>query len=405
MMQRIYQSVIEEHLSHDRQMVFLAGPRQVGKTTLGKRCLEGKYPYQYLNWDSVGQREMILLGAEKLYQNFSPDLLTESTALPVLFFDEIHKYKKWKGLLKGYFDELSEKCKIMVSGSAKLNVYRKGGDSMMGRYFLYHIHPLSVAEVNGHVNRNEEISPPKKIDDEAWQTLLKFGGFPEPFYKGTQSFYNRWARLKQEQLFHEDLRDLNKVHDIAQIELLSHLLIRRISSAVKYSELAKQVQVAEPTIRSWISVLREIYFCFQLQPWSKNVARSLLKTPKIYCWDWSVVDDPGARIENFVAVHLHKAVNYWTDVGLGTYQLYYLRDKDGREVDFLVTKNAKPWLMVEAKSANSKSIDPNLLHFQKQLNVPHVFQVSADLPYVNRDCFALDRPMIVSLRTFLSQLI
>ncbi len=404
-MQRIYQIAIEEHLSHDRQMVFLAGPRQVGKTTLGKQCLEGKYPYQYLNWDSLSQREKILLGAEKLYKGFSPDVLTDNEILPVLFFDELHKYKKWKGLLKGYFDELGEKCKIMVSGSAKLNVYRKGGDSMMGRYFLYHIHPLSVAEINGRRNYNEEIIPPVKIDDQLWANLLKFGGFPEPFNKANQSFYNRWANLKQEQLFYEDLRDLNKVHDIAQIELLSQLLIRRVSSVVKYTELAKQVQVSEPTIRSWISVLRQVYFCFQLQPWSKNIARSLLKTPKIYCWDWSVVEDPGARIENLVAVHLHKAVNYWTDIGLGKYKLYYLRDKDSHEVDFLVTKNSKPWLMVEAKSGNDKTIDPNLLHFQRQLKVPHAFQVTADLPYVNKDCFALEQPMIVSLRTFLSQLV
>lgn len=135
LMRRIYQTAIEQHLSQDRQMIFLAGPRQVGKTTLGKLCLDGKYPYQYLNWDSVNQREKILLGAEHLYQDFSPNIMTEENMTPVLFFDELHKYKKWKSLLKGYFDELGDRCKIMVSGSAKLNVYRKGGDSMMGRYF------------------------------------------------------------------------------------------------------------------------------------------------------------------------------------------------------------------------------------------------------------------------------
>lgn len=404
-MQRLYQATIEEQLSHDRQMVFLAGPRQVGKTTLGKQCLEGRYPYQYLNWDSVAQREQILLGAEKLYEAFSPNVLMENEITPVLFFDELHKYRKWKNLLKGYFDELGDRCKIMVSGSAKLNVYRKGGDSMMGRYFLYHIHPLSVAEINGRKNHNDEIIHPSKISDEDWETLLKFGGFPEPFYKATQSFYNRWVKLKQEQLFQEDLRDLNKVHNIAQIELLSQLLIRRVSSVVKYTELAKQVQISEPTIRNWISVLREVYFCFQIKPWSKNISRSLLKIPKIYCWDWSIVDDPGSRNENLVAVHLHKAVNYWTDIGLGNYELYYLRDKENREVDFLVTKNKKPWLMVEVKSSGENTLDSNLLHFQGQLNVPHVLQVATELPYVNKDCFAVNRPMIVSLRTFLSQLV
>lgn len=270
---------------------------------------------------------------------------------------------------------------------------------------MYHIHPLTVAEINGRKNHEYEIMSPHKIVDDQWETLCQFGGFPEPFNKANRSFYNRWINLKKEQLFHEDLRDLNKVHNIGQIELLAELLVRRVGSIVKYTELAKQVQVSEPTIRAWISVLREVYYCFQLQPWSKNVPRSLLKTPKVYCWDWSTIEDPGARYENLVAVHLHKAAAYWTDIGLGKYQLYYLRDKNGREVDFLITKNNQPWIMVEVKATEDKTLDPHLLHYQQQLNVPHVFQVSANLPYINKDCFTFDRPMIVPLKTFLSQLV
>ena len=342
-MERVYQPVIGEHLSSDRQMVFLAGPRQVGKTTLGKVCLNGKYDYAYFNWDSVAHREQILAGVGKLCDKFSLDVLSNNETTSVLFFDELHKYAHWKNLLKGYFDEINGRCKIIVTGSAKLNVYRKGGDSMMGRYFLYNIHPLTVAELNGHRSSAQEIMPPKNIDDELWNNLLRFGGFPEPFTKADQGFYNRWQNMKSEQLFREDLRDLSRIHDVTRVELLAQLLIRRIGSMTKYTDLAKQVQVSEPTIREWISVLREIYYCFQLQPWSKNVSRSLLKTPKIYCWDWSVVDDIGARHENLVALHLRKAASYWTDIGLGKYKLYYLRDKDGREVDFLMTKNSSPW--------------------------------------------------------------
>lgn len=403
-MERIYQANIEQHLSQDRQMIFLVGPRQVGKTTLGKHCLNNQYNYQYLNWDSAKHREIILSGAENLYEKFSPSVLTASDNPPVLFFDELHKYKNWKTLLKGYFDVLNERCKIIVTGSAKLNIYRRGGDSMMGRYFLYNIHPLSVAELNGRNDNNKEIITPSNVDDATWETLIQFGGFPEPFNKASKAFYNRWFNLKQEQLFREDLRDLEKVHDITRIELLSQLLIRRVSSVVKYTDLAKQVQVSEPTIRHWISVLRELYFCFQLRPWSRNISRSLLKTPKIYCWDWSAIDDTGSRYENLVGLHLHKAAAYWTDIGLGKYKLYYLRDKESREVDFLMTKNGKPWLMVEVKASDT-TMDPNLLHFYNQLKTPHTFQVVAEMPYIDKDCFALDRPMVVPLRTFLSQLV
>lgn len=403
-MERVYQPVIEEHLAQDRQMIFLVGPRQVGKTTLGKQSLSDKYDFQYLNWDSLKHRELILAGADKIFNQFSPDVLTANENIPVIFFDELHKYKNWKSLLKGYFDELNGKCKIMITGSAKLNIYRKGGDSMMGRYFLYNIHPFSVAELIGHRKNGQEVIAPHDFDDDLWDNLLRFGGFPEPFTKANQAFYNRWLNLKQEQLFREDLRDLNKVHDVARIELLAQLLIPRVTSIIKYTDLAKQIQVSEPTIRQWISVLREMHYCFQLKPWSKNISRSLLKTPKIYCWDWSVVESEGARYENIVALHLRKAACYWTDTGLGKYDLYYLRDKDGREVDFLMTKNAKPWLLVEVK-ASEKNMDPSLIHFYDQLKTPHTFQVVADMPYIDKDCFALNKPMVVPLRTFLSQLV
>lgn len=404
-MDRIYKHSIDEHLSDHRQMIFLAGPRQVGKTTLSKQCVVDQYVYQYLNWDTIDHRELILAGSAKLLEQFSPNVLSDNRRPPVILFDELHKYKDWKNLLKGYFDDFGDQCKTMVTGSAKLNIYRKGGDSMMGRYFLYHIHPLTVAELNGRKNSLHEIIPPTDIDDEVWHCLNQFGGFPEPFKKGAQSFYNRWSRLKHEQLFQEDLRDLHKLHDIARLELLARLLLKRITSVTKYTDLAKQVQVSEPTIREWISILREVYYCFQLHPWSTNVSRSLLKTPKIYCWDWSLVENVGARNKNLVALHLRKAADYWTDIGLGVYELFYLRDKDGREVDFLMTKNSKPWMMVEVKSSSDSNIDPNLMHFQAQLQVPHAFQVVADMPYVDRDCFAFDKPMIVPLRTFLSQLV
>lgn len=407
-MRRLYENIISQELEQYRQMIFLTGPRQVGKTTLSKQCAERKYTSRYLNWDNIADREVMLAGTPALINLFpAQNILTDTQKPQLLIFDELHKYSRWKSLLKGYFDQLSPNYKFIVTGSAKLNVYRRGGDSMMGRYLLHRIHPFSLAECLhfADINLQKETRAPKKPSEEIWQNLFYFGGFPEPFLKADERFAKQWHKLRQEQLFHEDLRDLKQIHEISQIELLAELLKHQVGSTVKYSELAKKIRVSEPTTRQWIDALNQIYYCFSIKPWSNNVTRSLLKEPKIYLWDWSIIDDKGARIENFVACHLLKAVHFWTDAGLGDYDLHYLRDKDKREVDFLITKNKKPWLLLEAKASANHSLNPHLLHFAKQINPSHVLQAAYDLPYVNKDCFALEKPMIVPLQTLLSQLV
>ena len=159
------------------------------------------------------------------------------------------------------------------------------------------------------------------------------------------------------------------------------------------------------TIRSWIETLCSLYYCYELRPWSKNIARALIKEPKYFLWDWAQVSDMGARAENFVASHLLKAVHFWTDAGFGRYDLYYIRDKDQREVDFLVTHQDEPWFLVEVKMSDNKGIAPALSYFQKATGAKHAFQVVLDLPWVNRNCFEENRPVIVPARTFLSQLV
>lgn len=401
-MDRIYLPVILHHLAHYRQMVFLTGPRQVGKTTLSKKCLQN-YQSKYLNWDNIRDKTLILAGMEPiLMQSFGET----ATAKPrAIIFDEIHKYRQWKTLLKGYFDSYSDSLQFLVTGSAKLNIYRRGGDSMMGRYFSYRIHPLSVAECIGTSISSGEIQPPSFLNDTQWENLLKFGGFPEPFLTAEDSFYQRWQNLKQEQLFREDLRELTQIHDIARLELLADLLRNQVGGVVTYSELAKKIRVSEPTVRKWLDILKSVYFCFTIKPWSKNVSRSLIKEPKVFLWDWSMVESPGARIENFAASHLLKATHWWTDTGLGKYELFYLRDKEKREVDFLIVKNAKPWLMIEVKSSANQHVSPHLKYFHQALKVPHACQIVYDLPYQELDCFSLTKPLIVPMRTFLSQLV
>src|SRR3569832_781066 len=208
-----------------------------------------------------------------------------------------------------------------------------------------------------------------------------------------------------EQLFSEDLRDLTRIHDLGQMQILAELLSHQAGCLTNYSILANKVSVSVETVKRWIDVLKSFYYCFTLQPWTKNITRSLLKEPKVFLWDWSFVTDEGARFENCIASHLLKAVHFWTDQGLGDYGLYYLRDKEKREVDFVVTKNKKPWFIVDVKKSGKEGLSKALFHYQKLTNAPHAFQVVFDLPYVEGDCFKATEPVIVPASTFLSQLI
>ncbi len=402
-MKRVYEIVIEEHLAEHRQMAFISGPRQVGKTTTSLEASFESPIHYYFNWDNEDHRALILKGPKAIANEANLDKMLSSK--PVLVFDEIHKYRNWKRFLKGFFDTYGKKCRILVTGSARMNIYKRGGDSLMGRYFLYRLHPLSVREIIDPSLPKEEIQMPRKINDADFETLIKFGGFPEPYLKRSKTFFNKWERLRFEQLFREDLRDLSKVQEIGQIQLLAEILQEEASHALNYSTLATKIQVSSPTVRRWIELLKNFYFCFTIQPWSKNITRSLIKEPKIYLCNWALAEDSGAQLENLVASHLYKAVQFWTDRGLGDFGLYYLRDKEKREVDFLVTKDRKPWFLVEAKSSGHQGVSSALYYYQEKLGTAHAFQIGFDLPYVDRNCFLEKKPIIVPAKTFLSQLI
>ena len=384
-MRRIYEAVIKKHFEHYKQMLFLAGPRQVGKTTISLFAKKLSQYFIYLNWDNQDHRQMILKGPTAVANIIQ--LEKAKTTTPIAVFDELHKYRQWKTFLKGFFDTYREQLRIIVTGSSKLDIYRTSGDSLMGRYFPYRIHPFSVAECLRTTVAETEISPPKQIKQELFNALFEFGGFPEPFLNQKKSFSRRWKQLRKEQLFRGDIRDLSRIQEIDQLEILSTLIKHQAGQLANYSNLANKIKVSVDTIRRWINTLNAFYYSFIVRPWSKNISRSLLKEPKIYLWDWSQVEDVGQRAENFIASHLLKAIHFWNDSGFGNFDLYFLRTKDQKEVDFLITKERKPWLMVEVKSSGKEALSPNLLHFQKELNAPHVLQVAMDLPYIEKDCF------------------
>lgn len=403
-MKRIYESILKNHLASYNQMIFLSGPRQSGKTTLAREAKEWTSFFKYLNWDILEDRKQIVEGLRNVLIEFEAKSLS-GMPKPILALDEIHKFKNWKNFLKGIYDQYKDTINLLVTGSARLNIYKKGQDSLMGRYFLYRLHPFSVAEVLSPTAEDFDIRTPKKVDRSLMDALFEFGGFPEPFIKQDKRFFRQWQILREQQFFNEDIRDLSKVNEMDLMEVLASLLKHQAGQLVNYSNLAKKTRVSDVTIRKWISILKNLYYCFTIKPWHKNVTRSLIKEPKIYLWDWSSIPDQGSKVENFIASHLLKAVHFWVDTGLGTYDLFYLRDTQKKEVDFLITKENKPWILIEVKTSQNDSLSPNLKYFQEQIKAPYAFQLAFDMDYVEYDFRDLKTPKILPASTFLSQLI
>ena len=403
-MERRYEPMLRGHFNTCRQMVFLSGPRQVGKTTTARAVAQALGEHEYFSWDRQTDRTTILAGPDAVAERMQLHRLRPEP--PVCVLDELHRYGKWKGFLKGLFDSYPDALRILVTGSARLDVFRAGGDSLMGRYFPYRMHPLSLAEVSVP-NRVPEDGPvpPTRPAPDALSALLRFGGFPEPFLRQEDRFWRRWRRLRNQQLFREDLRDLTGIRELGQVEVLAELLRTRVGQLVSYTSLANALNASVDSVRRWIETLERLYWCFAVRPWHRNVPRALRKEPKYYLWDWSSVENPAARLENLVASALLKSVHAWTDLGAGDYGLHFLRDKEKREVDFLVTRDGAPWFLVEVKSSGSARLSPHLLRFQEVTGAAHAFQVALDLEFVDRDCFAENRPLVVPAATFLSQLV
>jgi len=395
---RVYDTIIREHLAENRQMVFLSGPRQSGKTTLVKSIGS-----DYLNWDDADVRSAIVSGQGTVIRQFGLDRL--SAGKRTVVFDELHKYPRWKSFLKGFFDVYGDTFGIIATGSAKMNVYRRGGDSMMGRYFPYRMHPLSVAElIDVSIPGERLVRSPHPLPDSEWTVLVEFGGFPEPFVRRNRRFSVRWAELRMEQLMLDDIRTLTQVQELEQIRILAEILANRSGEQLVYDSLARDVAVDPKTAKRWTSVLAYLYYGFEVRPWFRNIENSLRKTPKWYLRDWSRIADPGKRYETMAACHLLKAVEAWTDLGYGRFELHYLRDKQKHEVDFLVSRDGNPWFIAEVKTSDTH-LSASLERFQKATGAGHAFQIVFDEPFVAADCFTRPDPVVVPARTFLSQLV
>ncbi|MBI4684666.1 MAG: ATP-binding protein [Nitrospirae bacterium] len=347
------------------KMVFVGGPRQVGKTTLCRNFVATHFKnHSYFNWDNRADRKAIIAAS------WPGD--TE-----LLIFDEIHKYRQWKGFIKGEYDKLKDAYKFLITGSARLDLYRRGGDSMQGRYHYYRLHPFTLPEIENATYKSmvmNEISVGTGFHQEALDMLDTFGGFPEPVTKQNKRHLRRWHNEKIERMFREDILDVQTIRDIGSIKLLSDILPSKVGSLLSLNAIREDLEVSHRAITHWMDILETFYYHFRIYPYATKKIRSLKKEPKLYVWDWSEVEDEAARFENLIASHLLKYVHFVTDYEGYKAELYYLRDVDKREVDFLVTINGKPWFAAEVK-LNDTAVSPSLIYFKDRLSIPYVYQV------------------------------
>lgn len=332
-------------------MVFLGGPRQVGKTTLARSLLADARGY--LNWDNGEHRELILR--------------RQLPTTPLLVLDEIHKYRKWRNYLKGYFDVHRDEQQILVTGSARLDYYRFGGDSLQGRYHFLRLHPLSVAELK--LERQQQFND-----------LLNLGGFPEPFFSGSEVEAKRWSREYRQRLIRDDLTSLEQVKDVGQLELLMLRMPDLVGSPLSLNALREDLQVSHKTLSRWVDILDRLYAIYRLSPFGAPKIRAVKKEQKHYHMDWTVVSEPPQRFENLVASHLLKWVQFNEDTTGRDLELRYFRDVDRREVDFVVVEGRAarqvPILMVECKWSDT-DVDSSLIYLKKKFPQTPAWQIAA----------------------------
>jgi uncharacterized protein len=352
---------IDKDLS--RKMVFIGGPRQVGKTTLAESILSNYKKNNktglYLNWDYDEDKQNILQ-------------MKWSDQDELLIFDELHKYKRWKNWLKGLYDKKKTIHRFIVTGSARLDVYKRGGDSLMGRYHYWRLHPFTLSEI-----------PDKISSQEALSRLMTVGGFPEPFLDGDETQARRWRRERFDKIIKDDIRDLEAIKDIQTLSLFVNALRQRVGSPIVLSNIVEDLQVTHKTLSKWLLSLEKMYLLFIVRPYTKNIARAVQKPPRVYFFDNAdVIGDKGAVFENLVACHLLKKLHFLEDAFGHTYELSYIRDKEKREVDFVVVKDGHVEELIEVKVSDEK-VSRSLIYYANKLKPKKASQIVMNLkrPY------------------------
>jgi len=364
------------------KMVFLTGPRQVGKTTFAKNWLSSeRVEDTYFDWDDPAVRSEY--NRNPLYFRNIVNAQFKGKPVPMVF-DEIHKQKNWRNILKGVYDPNRGKVQLLVTGSARLGLYRKSGDSLVGRYFSFQMFPLGLPEAASDfswileedrplVDGESLLEHARKVNnkhvEEALEKLLTFGGFPEPFLKASARFHQRWIKEYKTLLTREEVRDLSRISDIRGLEHLIDILPSKVGSPLSINSLREDLGYHHSTLVNWINIIKELYLVFTIRPWHRNILRSIRKEAKLFFFDWSGLPDQGRRFENLMAVSLVRMAARFTEMGLGVFEVMYIRDKEKREVDFALIKDNKPMALFETKEGDSE-ISPSGRYFGKRLGIP-----------------------------------
>ena len=338
------------------KILLISGPRQSGKTSLSKMIAKN---YDYINFDNVKERLILEKQSWDRKKQY-------------IIFDEIHKKRKWKSWLKGIYDSEGIPPGLVVTGSAKLDVYKKAGDSMAGRYFSFRLTPLHLKELC----QKKTLTQAQLI----MEKLLLYSGFPEPYLKANQDFYNLWEKTHVDTIIRQDLIDLESPKNIVKIETLLELLKERVGTPTSYSELAQKLQDCSPkTVKNWLEWLEKLYLIFKVQPYSKSLSRSLKKKSKYYFYNWTVLkQDTGSLFENFVACGLLKENMFREDTKGEKRGLYYLRNKNKQEIDFLITKDKEVTTLIEAKYSDD-NLHPHFNTFANHFPKAQKVQLVKDL--------------------------
>lgn len=372
MRKRDYFRKIWADFNEEKNLILVSGPRQAGKTTFAKDIASKEPVSLYFNYDIPANKARLLTNP-----TFFEEVDRKKGDLPLIILDEIHKYVDWKNYLKGIYDGYADEFRFLVTGSGRLELSRKKGDALAGRYLHFHLYPFTIGEIFAssmgmeNINILTDIPEQNAIAQEAWETMFHVSGFPEPFLKGTKLKYRRWAKSYHSRVIRDDIRDEFAVRQVDTMEALYFLLSECVGNPFSSSNHARTLKVSHKTVSSWITVFERFFLVFKIRPYSKRISRSLVKEPKLYFYDYCRVRDEALRFENMVAVELNRAVTLWNDFGLGEYELWYLRNKEKEEVDFLITENANPLFMIEAKLLDT-TISPHLVKFQNILRIPAI---------------------------------
>ena len=401
MKREIYNNVWYK-LIDDNKPIFIIGPRQVGKTTFALQLSKNYSESKYLNYDVNGE---IIIKDPFFYESVN----RKNGEKPLIILDEIHKYSNWKLYIKKIYDRDHDDYNFLITGSGRLDIYQKGGDALIGRYEKTYMFPLTMSEFGKRRTLKNFITDPLKGFDinsskesrNIINNLLDFSPFPEPFIRSSKAFYKRWENSSLSKIIRQDIRDAANILNIDKMDKLMKLIPESICSTINYSNYSKLLNVSPNTIKKWIETFSSFFILFSIMPYNK-ISRAIRKDKKYYFFNYTYVKDKGKRFENFVALELHRFVTYWNMLGEGDFDLRYIRNKEREEVDFLLLKDGKPFLMVEAKVGNER-VSKSIYKFQRNLNIPAVVIIlKENIHKVYKN--DLNKILMISADTYLSSL-